>query len=100
MKILLTGAAGFLGSHLTETLIKQGHSVLGVDDLSTGSLTNLEHLSSNRNFEFVEHDVREPFMAKADLILNFACPASPVQYQADPVRTIETNFLGIINIFL
>jgi UDP-glucuronate decarboxylase len=97
MKILLTGAAGFLGSHLTDALIKQGHSVLGLDDLSTGSLTNLEHLSDNKNFEFVEHDIREPFMTKADLILNFACPASPVQYQADPVRTIETNFLGIIN---
>jgi UDP-glucuronate decarboxylase len=97
MKILLTGAAGFLGSHLSDALINQGHSVLGLDDLSTGSLTNLEHLSGYKNFEFVEHDVREPFMAKVDLILNFACPASPVQYQADPVRTIETNFLGIIN---
>lgn len=97
MKILLTGAAGFLGSHLADELIEQGHSVLGLDDLSTGSLANLEHLSKEKNFEFVEHDLREPFIAKADLILNFACPASPVQYQADPVRTIETNFLGIIN---
>ncbi len=97
MKILLTGAAGFLGSHLAEKLVENGHSVLGLDDLSTGSLDNLEHLSQEKNFEFVEHDVRVPFIAKADLILNFACPASPVQYQADPVRTIETNFLGIIN---
>lgn len=97
MKILLTGAAGFLGSHLADKLIEQGHSVLGLDDLTTGSLENLEHLSKEKNFEFVEHDVREPFIVKADLILNFACPASPVQYQADPVRTIETNFLGIIN---
>ena len=97
MKILLTGAAGFLGSHLADKLIEQGHSVLGLDDLTTGSLENLEHLSKDKNFEFVEHDVREPFIVKADLILNFACPASPIQYQADPVRTIETNFLGIIN---
>ena len=97
MKILLTGAAGFLGSHLADKLIEQGHSVLGLDDLTTGSLENLEHLSKEKNFEFVEHDVREPFIVKADLILNFACPASPIQYQADPVRTIETNFLGIIN---
>lgn len=97
MKILLTGVAGFLGSHLADALISQGHSVLGIDDLSTGSLNNLEHLKSHDNFEFVMHDVRQPFMTKADLILNFACPASPVQYQADPVRTIETNFLGIIN---
>lgn len=97
MKVLLTGAAGFLGSHISDALISQGHSVLGLDDLSTGSLSNLQHLSNNKNFEFVEHDVREPIMAKVDLILNFACPASPVQYQADPVRTIETNFLGIIN---
>lgn len=97
MKILLTGAAGFLGSHLADELIEQGHTVLGLDDLSTGSLENLEHLSKEKNFEFVEHDLREPFITKADLILNFACPASPVQYQADPVRTIETNFLGIIN---
>lgn len=97
MKVLLTGAAGFLGSHISDALVSQGHSVLGLDDLSTGSLKNLEQLAGNKNFEFIEHDVRDPFMAKVDLILNFACPASPLQYQADPVRTIETNFLGIIN---
>lgn len=97
MKVLLTGAAGFLGSHISGALISQGYSVLGLDDLSTGSLANLQHLSTNKNFDFVEHDIREPFVTKVDLILNFACPASPVQYQANPVRTIETNFLGIIN---
>lgn len=97
MKVLLTGVAGFLGSHIADALVSQGHSVLGIDDLSTGALKNLEHLMVHDNFEFVKHDVREPFVTKVDLILNFACPASPVQYQADPVRTIETNFLGIIN---
>ena len=98
MKILLTGAAGFLGSHLSERLVLEGHHVIGLDDLSTGSLKNLENLRKNSNFTFIEHDVREPISLEVDAILNFACPASPVHYQADPVRTIETNFLGIINL--
>ena len=97
MKIILTGAAGFLGSHISDRLIKEGHSVIGLDDLSTGSLANLEHLLDHPRFNFFEHDVREAILIKGDAILNFACPASPVHYQADPVRTIETNFLGIIN---
>jgi UDP-glucuronate decarboxylase len=97
MKILLTGAAGFLGSHLTSKLLDSGHEVIGIDDLSTGSLSNLHGALANPNFKFVEHDVRHPFEAQVDAILNFACPASPKNYQSDPVRTIETNFLGIIN---
>ena len=97
MKIILTGAAGFLGSHISDRLIKEGHSVIGLDDLSTGSMANLEHLLDHPKFNFFEHDVREAILIKGDAILNFACPASPVHYQADPVRTIETNFLGIIN---
>ena len=97
MKILLTGAAGFLGSHLTSKLLQSGHQVIGIDDLSTGSLANLTDALSNPSFKFVEHDVRHPFDAQVDAILNFACPASPKNYQLDPVRTIETNFLGIIN---
>ena len=97
VKILLTGAAGFLGSHLTSSLLEFGHNVIGVDDLSTGSLANLEKSLQNPNFIFVEHDVREPFDLEVEAILNFACPASPKNYQLDPVRTIETNFLGIIN---
>lgn len=97
MRILLTGAAGFLGSHLTRKLLDNGHNVIGLDDLSTGSLGNLDFASINPNFTFVEHDVREPFFAPIDGILNLACPASPKNYQLDPVRTIETNFLGIIN---
>jgi len=98
MKILLTGAAGFLGSHLSNKFIENNHKVLGLDDLSTGSLKNIEHLFENPNFEFVERDVRVPYEANVDAILNFACPASPVAYQKDPVRTIETNFLGMINL--
>ena len=97
MKILITGAAGFLGSHLTKEALDQGHQVLGLDDFSTGSRQNIERLSTRPGFEFLEHDVRTPFYAKVDAILNFACPASPRNYQLDPVRTIETNFLGIIN---
>lgn len=98
MKVLLTGAAGFLGSHLSARLVREGHEVVGLDDLSTGSLKNLDKLLGNKNFTFVEHDVRNPYYVNVDAILNFACPASPVHYQADPVRTIETNFLGIINL--
>ncbi len=97
MKILLTGAAGFLGSHLTSKLLCSGYEVIGFDGLSTGSLANLTGALSNPSFRFIEHDVRTPFEARVDAILNFACPASPKNYQLDPVRTIETNFLGIIN---
>jgi len=97
MRILLTGAAGFLGSHLSDALLQAGHSVIGLDDLSTGSISNLENALKNSRFEFIKHDVREPIDLDSDAILNFACPASPIHYQSDPVRTIETNFLGIIN---
>jgi UDP-glucuronate decarboxylase len=98
MKVLLTGAAGFLGSHLSQRLIDDGHQVTALDDLSTGSLANIEHLKRHPHFKFVEHDVRKPYAVDVDAILNFACPASPIHYQSDPVRTIETNFLGIINL--
>lgn len=98
MKVLLTGAAGFLGSHLSEMLIMDGHSVIGLDDLSTGSVSNLSNLKNNPSFSFIEGDVRNPMRFEVDAILNFACPASPKQYQLDPVRTIETNFLGMINL--
>lgn len=98
MRILLTGAAGFLGSHLSKRLVQNGHSVLGIDDLSTGSELNLTSVLDNPNFEFRIHDVREPLFEKVDFILNFACPASPIHYQSNPVKTIETNFLGIINL--
>jgi UDP-glucuronate decarboxylase len=78
-------------------MLDAGHNVTGVDDLSTGSLRNIKSLQNFPNFKFINHDVRNPFLADVDFILNFACPASPEHYQSDPVRTIETNFLGIIN---
>ena len=98
MKILLTGAAGFLGSHLSKKLIGNNHEVIGLDDLSTGSVKNIEPLLNHPKYSFIEHDARIPYQVKVDAILNFACPASPVNYQKDPVRTIETNFLGMINL--
>ena len=97
MRILLSGAAGFLGSNLTDRLLEAGHEVVGIDDLSTGRLSNIQHLSDHRNFDFVEHDIREPFTTDVDAIFNLACPASPIHYQSDPVKTIETNFLGMVN---
>jgi UDP-glucuronate decarboxylase len=78
-------------------MLDLGHSVVGLDDLSTGSERNLKKLMQNPEFQFVEHDIRLPYQSEVDFILNFACPASPRHYQSDPVRTIETNFLGIIN---
>jgi UDP-glucuronate decarboxylase len=98
VKILLTGVAGFLGSNILRRLLLEGHEVIGLDDLSTGSLRNLEPYLSNSSFQFVEADVRIPVKFQVDAILNFACPASPIHYQLNPVRTIETNFLGIINL--
>jgi UDP-glucuronate decarboxylase len=98
MRILLTGCAGFLGSHLGTRLLDDGHQVIGLDDMSTGSLRNIKYLLKNPNFSFIKHDIRNPIDVKVDGILNFACPASPIHYQTDPVRTIETNFLGMINV--
>jgi UDP-glucuronate decarboxylase len=98
MRILLTGAAGFLGSHLLKKLLYFDHKLLGIDDLSSGRLENIKNLQFNPNFTFISHDIRTPIKVEVDAILNFACPASPVVYQKDPVRTIETNFLGMINL--
>lgn len=98
MKILLTGAAGFLGSHLTAQLLLEGHSVVALDDLSTGRQKNLDVFKGNDRFNFIHHDIRSPIEVDVDQILNFACPASPIHYQSDPVRTIETNFLGIVHL--
>ena len=98
MRILLTGAAGFLGSHITNKLLSEEHTVIGLDDFSTGQKSNLEPFSSNPLFSIINHDVRNPYFIEVDAILNFACPASPKYYQADPVRTIETNFMGSINL--
>ncbi len=97
MKILLTGGAGFLGSNLAVKLTSLGHQLTVIDDLSTGSLVNLQPLLDAGSVSFIEHDIREPFQTDVDFILNFACPASPIHYQADPVKTMETNFLGAVN---
>lgn len=97
MNILITGAVGFLGFHLSTNLIGKGHKIIGIDDLSSGSKQNLELLLNTKNFEFINHDVRVPYQHDVDFILNFACPASPVQYQIDPVKTIETSFYGMKN---
>jgi UDP-glucuronate decarboxylase len=97
MKILISGVAGFLGSHLAEFLLSKGHSIIGLDDFSTGSSKNLTKLYENRNFQLIKHDIRDPIFLEIDIVLNFACPASPVHYQNDPVRTLETNVLGMLN---
>ena len=98
MKILVTGAAGFVGSHFCEAMLSTGHIVVGLDDFSTGSRMNLKPLDEFSKFEFIEHDVRESIDVSCDAIVNFACPASPVHYQSDPIRTIETTFLGTHNL--
>jgi len=98
MHVLITGSAGFLGSHLVQKFLTEGHTVTGLDDLSTGNYENMKKFIDHKYFNFINKDVREKFFIEVDLILNFACPASPKAYQADPVRTIETNFLGIINL--
>lgn len=97
MRILVTGAAGFLGSHLVDRLLSDGHEVLGVDNLYTGSKKNLEHLHTNPNFEFLRHDITFPLFVEVDAIYNLASPASPVHYQRDPVQTIKTNVIGAVN---
>ena len=98
MRVLITGSAGFLGSHLVEKFLNEGYTVIGLDDFSTGKPENIKAFLKEEKFSFIEKDVREKIDLEVDLILNFACPASPKAYQSDPVRTIETNFLGMINL--
>jgi UDP-glucuronate decarboxylase len=97
MRILVTGGAGFLGSHLSERLLDMGHSVLCVDNFYTGNQKNIEHLRDNRNFELLRHDVTFPLFVEVDGIFNLACPASPIQYQKNPVQTFKTSVHGAIN---
>ncbi len=101
MNILITGGAGFIGSHLGERLLDEGHSVIALDNLFTGSERNIEHFTSNPNFRFIKHDIIDPIAidaTKLDQIYNLACPASPVHYQENPVRTIKANTIGVINV--
>ncbi|MGE3622291.1 MAG: UDP-glucuronic acid decarboxylase family protein [Bdellovibrionales bacterium] len=96
-RILVTGGAGFLGSHLCEALLKQGHEVLCVDNFFTGRKQNIAHMLDNPHFEFMRHDVTFPLYVEVDEIYNLACPASPVHYQFDPVQTTKTSVHGAIN---
>ncbi|MBE8949817.1 MAG: SDR family oxidoreductase [Quinella sp. 3Q1] len=96
-RVLVTGGAGFLGSHLCDRLIADGHEVICLDNFFTGKKKNIAHLLSNPNFELMRHDVIQPIYAEVDWIFNLACPASPVHYQRDPVRTIKTNVMGALN---
>jgi len=97
MRVLVTGASGFLGSHLCERLLSEGHEVLGVDNFFTGSKSNVAHLMKDKNFELMRHDVTFPLVVEVDAIYNLASPASPIHYQRDPVQTIKTNVLGAVN---
>lgn len=96
-KILVTGGAGFIGSHLCERLLKEGNDVICLDNYFTGSKRNIAHLMDNHYFELVRHDVTESYYAEVDQIYNLACPASPVHYQYNPIKTIKTSVLGAIN---
>ena len=96
-RILITGGAGFLGSHLCERLIDAGQEVLCLDNFFTGSKKNISHLLSNPRFELIRHDIINPIYLEVDQIYNLACPASPVHYQYNPIKTIKTNILGAIN---
>ena len=97
MRILVTGGAGFLGSHLCDRLIERGDEVIAVDNFFTGSKSNVEHLLGNPRFELIRHDVTFPLYLEVDAIYNLASPASPVHYQRDPVQTTKTNILGAVN---
>ncbi|MEM7599063.1 MAG: UDP-glucuronic acid decarboxylase family protein [Pseudomonadota bacterium] len=98
MKYLITGAAGFLGSHLTDALLAQGHEVTGLDNLLSGRTKNLEAAQANDRFSFVQHDVIEPISGQYDRIFHLAAPASPPLYQKDPIATAKTCFLGTLNV--
>ena len=97
MNVLVTGGAGFLGSHLCDRLIEDGHSVTCLDNLFTGTQKNIQHLLPNPNFHFVESEVIDPFKFNVERIYNLACPASPPHYQHNPIKTIKTSFMGAMN---
>ncbi|HBR17450.1 MAG: NAD-dependent dehydratase [Deltaproteobacteria bacterium RIFCSPLOWO2_12_FULL_43_16] len=97
MRILVTGGAGFIGSHLCERLLNEGHDVLCLDNFFTGSKDNIIHLMDNHRFELIRHDITQPMLLEVDQIYNLACPASPVHYQYNPVKTTKTSVVGTIN---
>jgi UDP-glucuronate decarboxylase len=97
-KILVTGGAGFIGSHLCEKLILTGHQVFCLDNFYTGNKKNIAHLLKNKNFKLIKHDIEKPIILKVDQIYNLACPASPVWYAKDPIKTVRTNVIGSINL--
>lgn len=97
MRILVTGGAGFIGSHLCERLLNDGNEVICLDNFFTGRKENIAHLLDHRSFELVRHDVTEPILLEVDQIYNLACPASPIHYQYNPVKTVKTNVMGTIN---
>ena len=97
MRILVTGGAGFIGSHLCERLLEDGNEVICLDNFFTGRKANISHLLDNKAFELVRHDVTEPILVEVDQIYNFACPASPVHYQYNPIKTVKTNVMGTLN---
>ena len=95
MRVLVTGGAGFIGSHLCERLIADGHEVICLDNFFTGRKQNIAHLLDNKAFELVRHDVTEPILLEVDQIYNLACPASPIHYQYNPIKTVKTNVMGM-----
>ena len=95
--VLVTGGAGFIGSHLCEKLLEQGNHIICLDNFFTGSRKNVEHLLDNREFELIRHDIIEPIILEVDKIYNLACPASPIHYQFNAIKTIKTNVLGVTN---
>jgi UDP-glucuronate decarboxylase len=97
MRILVTGGAGFIGSHLCERLLSEGHEVICLDNFFTGRKQNIARLLDSHQFELVRHDVTEPILLEVDQIYNLACPASPVHYQYNPVKTVKTSVMGMIN---
>ena len=97
MKILITGGAGFIGSNLIDKLIEQGEEVVCLDNFSTGNKENIKHCLNNPKFELIKFDVTEPIRLEIDRIWHLACPASPIKYQKDPIKTLKTSFIGTFN---